>query len=106
MRSTRSGDTLTLVDRIAHHLSNSLSTIEAASQNAGKALTEFKKYFDDSRANPPGEYKTYVIKDDNADKIAMLAALLHRNGIEYGTAEKSSASGYNYISGKTEQFNI
>src|ERR1700742_929913 len=53
--ATRSGDTLTLADRISHHLSNSLSTVEAASANAPKALEEFKKYFENGRKNPPGE---------------------------------------------------
>ena len=64
---TRTGDTLTLADRIAHHHSNSLSTIETGSMYAQKALEEFKKYYENSRTNPPGEYKTYVIKNDNAD---------------------------------------
>ncbi|MGZ3813222.1 MAG: M14 metallopeptidase family protein [Mucilaginibacter sp.] len=104
--TTRSGDTLTLADRISHHLSNSLSTVEAASANATKALNEFKKYFDASSSNPPGDYKTYIIKDDNQDNIDMLAALLHRNGIEYTYDAKGPATGYNYITGKTEQFEI
>ena len=104
--TTRSGDTLTLADRISHHLSNSLSTVEATSANASKALTEFKKYFDDSRNNPPGEYKTYIVKNDNQDKIDMLAALLDRNGIQYGYGVKGNNDGYNYATGKTEQFSI
>jgi hypothetical protein len=104
--ATRSGDTLTLADRISHHLSNSLSTIEAASANAAKALNEFKKYFDDSNSTPPGEYKTYIIKNDNQDKIDMLAELLHRNGINYGYGVKASSLGYNYITGKIEQCEI
>ncbi len=104
--ATRSGDTLTLADRISHHLSNSMSTVEAASANGAKAISEFKKYFDDSRTNPPGEYKTYVIKNDNPDNVAMLANLLHRNGIEYGFGGKGGNTGYNYISGKTEQLTI
>jgi hypothetical protein len=104
--TTRNGDTLTLADRISHHLSNSLSTVEATSENAAKALNEFKKYFDDSRNNPPGEYKTYIIKNDNPDKINMLGDLLHRNGIKFGYGVKGINIGYNYINGKTEQFEI
>jgi len=104
--ATRSGDTLTLADRISHHLSNSLSTVEAASANAPKALDEFKKYFDDSRNNPPGEYKTYVIKNDNQDKIDKLADLLSRNGIQYGYGVKAGSTGFNYVTGKTESFEI
>jgi len=103
---TRMGDTLTLADRIAHHLSNSLSTIETGSAYAQRAVEEFKKYFENSRANPPGEYKTYVIKNDNEDKMAALAKTLDRNGIQYGFGVKSSATGFNYFNGKTEQFAI
>jgi hypothetical protein len=104
--TTRTGDVLTLTERIAHHHSNSLSTIETSSVNAQKALEEFKKYFDNSRANPPGEYKTYIIKNDNQDKINTLAELLRRNGIAYGFGIKNSLSGYNYTTGKTGQCEI
>jgi hypothetical protein len=104
--ATRNGDTLTLADRITHHLSNSLSTVETVSANAAKALTEFKKYFDDSRANPPGEYKTYIIKNDNPDNTTMLMELLLNNGIQFGHIDKRNAIGYDYVSGKTEQLAI
>jgi hypothetical protein len=103
---TRLGDTLTLAQRIAHHHSNGLSTIESASANAQKAVEEFKKYFDNSRTNPPGEYKTYIIKNDNRDKINTLAKLLDRNGIQYGFGLKASAVGYNYFADKTESFAV
>jgi len=103
---TRMGDTLKLSDRIAHHLSNSLSTIETGSAYAQKALDEFKKYFENSRTNPPGEYKTYVIKNDNPDKINALAKVLDLNGIQYGFGLKSDAAGYNYLTGKIEGFSI
>lgn len=42
---TSDGDTLTLYDRLIHHYTTSLSTIEIASQNAAKLITEFKNYF-------------------------------------------------------------
>jgi hypothetical protein len=104
--TTSNGDVLTLKDRIAHHHSNSLSTIETASANATKAVTEFKKYFDNSRTNPTGEYKAYVIKNDNEYKMIALAELLRRNGIQYKFNVTASATGYNYFKGKTEQFDI
>src|SRR6201999_354857 len=78
---TRTGDTLTLVQRVAHHHSTSLSTVEMASAYSQKLLDEFKKFYDNSRANPPGEYKTYVIANDNVDKVNALTKLLDRNGI-------------------------
>jgi len=102
----RTGDTLTLADRIAHHHSTSLSTVEMASAYAQKLIDEFKKYYDSSRTNPPGDYKTYVVKNDNIDKINALTKMLDRNGILYGFGLKNSVSGYDYISGKTEKYDV
>jgi len=65
-----------------------------------------KSFIDSSRSNPPGEYKTYVIENDNYDKIAALTKMLDRNGIQYGFGLKNSVSGYNYLTGKTERYNI
>ncbi|UEG53041.1 zinc carboxypeptidase [Mucilaginibacter daejeonensis] len=102
----RSGDTLTLADRIAHHHSNGLSTIETASANAAKILTEYKRYFDNARTNPPGTYQTYVIKNENADNMVKLEQLLTNNRIEYHTNLSRKASGFNYFTGATEGFNV
>ncbi|MEJ7676734.1 MAG: hypothetical protein WKG06_02415 [Segetibacter sp.] len=60
------GDTLTLVDRVNHHYTTGLSTIEVASQNAQRLITEYKKFFDDSRAGKGNAYKTYILTSDNA----------------------------------------
>lgn len=103
---TRTGDTLTLADRVAHHHSTSLSTVEVTSNYAQKLLDEFKKFYDNSRSNPPGEFKTYIIKNENVDKINALTKLLDRNGIQYGFGVKSSVNGYDYFTGKTEQYNV
>jgi len=105
--TTADGDTLTLDDRIAHHHATGLSTIEMASANAPKLITEFKKFYDDSKSTPPGEYKGYVIKNENADKLALLAKVLDKNGIQYGFGSTPNATlGYNYFSGGNENFNI
>ncbi|MBS7564378.1 zinc carboxypeptidase [Mucilaginibacter sp. Bleaf8] len=103
---TSSGDTLTLADRIAHHLSNSLSTIETASAHADRVLSEFKKYFDNSRSNPPGTYKTYIIRNDNADKLKALVQVLDQNKIQYGYGVSRKVNGYNYFTGKTESYTV
>jgi hypothetical protein len=104
---TRSGDTLTLAQRISHHHTTGLSTVEIVSVNAQKVVDEFKKFYDNSRQNPPGPYKTYIIKNDNNEKVNELAKMLTRNGIQfgYGLANKS-VSGYNYFTGATEQYNV
>lgn len=104
---TRSGDTLTLAQRVAHHHTTSLSTVEIVSANAAKVVDEFKKFYDNSRQNPPGEYKTYVIKNDNNEKVNELAKALTRNGIKfgYGLANKT-VTGYDYFTGTTGPYSV
>ncbi len=101
---TNDGDTLTLKDRIAHHFTTSMSTIEVASQNAGKLISEFKKYFDEASANGVGEYKTYVVTETNAGKREALLKFFETNGIRYGSLNAADVKGYNYFSGKEEIF--
>ncbi len=103
---TASGDTLTLADRVAHHLSTGLSTVEMASANSKKLLDEFKKFFDRAKSNPPGEFKAYVIKNENPDNLKALAKLFDKNSIQYGFGGGNSISGFNYFSGKTERFSV
>lgn len=106
---TASGDTLTLADRAMHHFTTSLSTIEAASQNASKLLQEFKKFYDDAVSRGTGTYKSYIIKYNPGDveKIQNLLHLLGKNKIEYGTAKTSgSYRGLNYDSKKEESFSV
>jgi len=100
------GDTLTLKDRIDHHFTTGLSTVEASSKNAERALNEFRNYFSISKTNPPGEYKSYIIRGDNSEKLKSLATLLRRNGIEFGYGSDKGAQGFNYFTGKTESVKI
>ncbi len=95
------GDTLTLFDRVAHHQTTALSTVEAASQNAADLVRNFQAFYDRSRNNPPGPYKTFVVKASNPPgKLAGFAELLDRNGIRYGKAGKSiSSRGFDYRNG-------
>ena len=101
---TNDGDTLTLKDRIAHHFTSSMSTIEIASQNADKLISEFNKYFDEGNTIGSGEYKTYVITETNAGKREALRNFFEINGINYGSVSGASIKGYNYFTGKEENF--
>ncbi len=101
---TNDGDTLSLKDRIAHHFTTSMSTVEVASKNAGKLISEFKKYFDEANTNGVGEYKTYIVTEANTAKRKALQNFFDANGIRYGRTDASSIKGYNYYTGKEESF--
>ena len=89
------GDTLTLNDRIAHHLTTGLSTVEVASKNTEKLNREFKKFYQ----NKNFKYKSYVLNGD-PDKIDAIATLLSAHEIKYGWAKEGTAKGHLYSSGK------
>jgi hypothetical protein len=101
-------DTLTLYDRVAHHRTTSLSTIEIASKSTDRLVQQFTDYFKRAADNPTGSYKTYIIKGDNQQpRMEALIQFLDRNGIEYGTAASASkVSAYNYQNGKQESISI
>lgn len=88
---TRIGDTLTLKDRIAHHYTTGLSTVEVAHKNVEKLNTEFKAFFRNKNYN----YKSYALKG-NEDKIRALANLLSKHEIEYGYANPGNIKGFDY----------
>ncbi|MDT7827617.1 M14 family metallopeptidase [Pricia sp. S334] len=89
------GDTLTLQDRIAHHFTTGLSTVEISSQNAEQLNSEFKKFYRDKDYN----YKSYVLNGD-VDKIKALTRLLEQHEIEYGWGKNENVRGYDYRTSK------
>ena len=73
------GDTLTLKDRVMHHHTTSLSTVEVASNNSARLIDQFETYYKNNLNNPQGEYKTYIIKGTNApDKLKAFCHLMAR----------------------------
>ncbi|MBL3657874.1 M14 family metallopeptidase [Fulvivirga sediminis] len=104
---TEYGDTLTLKDRIEHHFTTGLSTVEISSENASKLVAEFGNYFKNNRTNPSAKYKSYVIHTENMDKLKALTLFLENHHIEYGTVAKSgNYKGYSYTKNSESSFNI
>lgn len=102
---TQDGDTLTLEDRVTHHFTTGLSTIEIASGNAAKLVKEFHKFYNDALTLGVGEYKTYIIKrrSTSVDLEAVLDRYLSNNGITWGFAQAgASYKGFNYNTGREE----
>jgi Zinc carboxypeptidase len=105
---TESGDTLMLQDRVEHHFTTSLSTIEVASLNAKNLVENFTSFFEQRSKNPVGDYKTYVIKASNGlNKLQNLTKLLDIHKIQYGTvATNRKISGVDYVTQKETSIEI
>ncbi|CAN5626076.1 M14 family metallopeptidase [soil metagenome] len=98
------GDTLTLKDRIAHHFTTGMSTLEVASKNSEKIMKEYSNFFINEKNNGIGEFKSFVVTDVNTNKINALKRMLDGNNILYTNAVINNAKGYNYFTGKEESF--
>jgi hypothetical protein len=99
--NTDEGYVLTLIDRVAHHTTTGLSTIEISSKNAERLNSEFKKFFN----NTALKYKSYALKGE-PDKIKAIVDLLNKHEIQYGFSSGGTATGYNYTTSKTESMEI
>ena len=101
-------DTLTLKDRIEHHKTTSISTIEIGSLNANRLVQKFEEYFTKSVENPKGKYKSFIIPHSNSeDKIKALCKFLDKHKIQYGCNKaKQSLKAYHYADGKAAPYTI
>ncbi len=88
---------LTLTDRIAHHFTSGISTVEMTSKNAPKLIAEFKKFFD----NANRKYKSYILRG-GLEKMLSLKALLDKHQIQSFVSEGKKLSAYDYDSKTTK----
>jgi hypothetical protein len=102
---TQVGDTLRLADRVAHHVTTGLSTVETSARNADKLVAEYQKF----RKQKDFKYDTYVIKGSN-NQIEPLLVLLGKNNIDWQMVSTSTqavpAKGFHFKTGAQEAFKL
>lgn len=106
--NTELDDALTLKDRLTHHHTTGLSTVEITALNATRVVDEFEKYFKDNVNAPSATYKTYVIKgNNNPDKLAKLTQWMESHAIQFGhPASNKSSRGFDYQTQSNAAVNI
>jgi hypothetical protein len=99
---TKVGDTLKLKDRILHHVTTGLSTIELSSTKADILIKEYYNY----RNNKKYKYKSYVFSGKE-ELLEPLISLLQKNKIILEFApENTIVKAYNYQNGKNDSYVI
>ena len=102
---TQVGDTLRLADRVAHHVTTGLSTVETSARNADKLVAEYQKF----RKQKDFKYDSYVIKGSN-NQVAPLLDLLGKNNIDWQMVSTSTqavpAKGFHFKTGAQEAFKL
>jgi hypothetical protein len=104
------GDTLTLLDRLTHHVATGLSTIETSVREADRLREAYRRFFTEAVAAPaPGVTRHYLVRRQGTapGNLQRLIHLLQRNGIRHGRALASgSGKGFRYGSGRDETFDF
>lgn len=92
-------DTLTLRDRIEHHVSTSMATIETSSLQRKKTIAAFVSYFKSALQGETSPIKYYLVKNTNKSKVSSFLDLLSSNGIQFGflTQDLNNLNGYGYL---------
>ena len=75
---TSIGDTLSLVDRVKHHVKAGISTVETSSNNAKELIHAYQIFNSVDRY----KYKSFVVKGID-QRVSRLLELLDKNNIEY-----------------------
>ena len=92
---TGNGDTLTLKDRIVHHYTTGISTVEVAASNVTKLNEEFQKFYQPKNY----KYKSYILKGPE-DHLRALTQLLDQHQLSYSYGTDTNVKGFNYKTGK------
>jgi hypothetical protein len=103
---TDEGDSLSLFDRVIHHHTTGLSTIEVAAENNTALIKEYQQFFSNANSGSHSVYKSFIIKTTPAqvERITALLKLLTKNGIQYYPATNINGQGFSYQTGKEESF--
>jgi len=99
---TNHGYELTLVDRVKHHTTTGISTVEMSAKNVENLNNEFVRFF----KNNNHKYKSYVLKNENQDRINRIKNLLDKHEIEYEFAVNTTVKGFDYNTQKSGRMEV
>jgi len=93
---TDEGNELSLKDRIAHHHTTGLSTVEFSAMKKDNLISEFNSFVSEDY-----KYKTYVVSGD-MDKMRALVELLDAQDIEFTLGNGKKVKGFDYNTNESE----
>ena len=99
---TKIGDSLELKDRVLHHVTTGLSTVELSSNKSEKLIKEYQNYRKDKKFT----YKSYVLSGKSELLEPLISLFQYNNIIIESAPENTTIKAYNYHSGKSESYSV
>ena len=104
------GDTLSLAERIQHHVVTSLSTIETAYRHRSELMQAYATYFREARHEGAGDYACYLVRGaQTPGRLQAFRTLLDRNRITYGYAPEGApryVEAFGYQQGRSQRIRV
>ena len=95
------GDTISLVDRVKHHLALALNLVEWSLTNAESLKASFYGVHDKSRSNPTNQFGYYFVEKFSAGIPSEFLQILDKNQIKYTDTQLiKPVSAYDYTTNK------
>ena len=93
---TNTDDTLTLYDRVLHHVTTGISTLEVSANMSKKLIVEYQDFVKNKNYN----FKSFVL-DGKSPNLNALLKLMDLHGIQYkSTVPMTTVKGFDYFSSK------
>ncbi len=97
---TNTGDTLTLFDRVEHHVTTGISTVEVSADKCRKLIEEYQQFAKKKNF----KYQSYLL-DGDSPNLGTLLKLMDQHEISYSHAlPNSPIKGYDYFTSKEGNF--
>ncbi len=95
-------DTLTLSDRIEHHFTTGMATLETVVENKKALIEGYKNFHKAKDIHATAEFQTFIIKANGSpNHLNEAIDFLNRQDIKWGTiAQSTSIKGTSFSSGK------
>ncbi len=102
------GDTLTLTERIEHHFTTGIASVETTFHHKDGVVNGHSEYFKKAMEGNKFYYKTYVIdRERHPQRAEALVELLQKQRIQIQVAtQPETATGFDYLNNKDTSFQI
>jgi hypothetical protein len=97
---TNNGDTLTLHDRVRHHITTGLSTVEVSANKSEKLIKEYQQFV----KNKKFKFQSYVLDGNSPNLDALLKLMDEHEIIYYDALPNQNLKGYDYFSSKDNNY--
>lgn len=99
---TNIGDTLTLAERVKHHVTTGISTIEVSADQASRLIKEYQQFVKKKNF----KYQNYILSGNSPNLSALLNLMDEHEIVYYQAVPNKMCKGYDFFTSKDINYKI